>query len=139
MPDTPQKVFVLLFNARTENEGIHTLRIGERNIVLMFEIEDDATRFGVLLEAQDFPPVTVEAFESEEIEEFCRGAGYEAKLITDGTLMIPPENTVEQKDWDPDNPPEPGSAQAGGDAEMSEEDMSKAELDRIRQRLEKLL
>lgn len=138
MPDTPQKVFVLLFNARTENEGIHTLRIGERNIVLMFEVEDDATRFGILLEAQDFPPVAVEAFESEEIEEFCRGAGYEAKLITDGTLMIPPENSVEQTDWDPDNPPEPGSTKTG-DAEMSAEDMSKAELDRIRQQLEKLL
>ncbi len=138
MSETPQKVFVLLFNARTENEGIHTLRIGDRNIVLMFEVEDDATRFGILLEAQDFPPVTIEAFESEEIEGFCREAGYEAKLITDGTLMIPPENTVEQKDWDPDNPPEKGSA-AGASEEMTEEDLSKAELDRIRQRLEKLL
>ncbi|MEL6246886.1 MAG: DUF3110 domain-containing protein [Cyanobacteria bacterium J06648_16] len=134
MPDSPQKVFVLLFNARTENEGIHTLRIGDRNIVLMFEIEDDATRFGILLEAQDFPPVTVEAFESEEIEGFCREAGYEAKLIADGTLMIPPEETVEQIDWDPDNPPEKGSPAA-----ETAEEMSKAELDRIRQRLEGLL
>ena len=142
MPDTPQQVFVLLFNARTENEGIHTLRIGDRNIVLMFEIEDDATRVGVLLEAQDFPPVTVEAFESEEIEGFCREAGYEAKLITDGTLMIPPENSVEQTDWDPDNPPEKGDATAGtatASEAMTEEELSKAELDRIRQRLEKLL
>ncbi|MEO0542086.1 MAG: DUF3110 domain-containing protein [Cyanobacteria bacterium P01_A01_bin.105] len=141
MPDTPSKVFVLLFNARTENEGIHTLRIGDRNIVLMFEVEDDATRFGILLEAQDFPPVSVEAFESEEIEEFCRGAGYEAKLIADGTLMIPPENTVDQTDWDPDNPPEEGATQGRTphpEEDMSE-DMSKAELDRIRQRLENLL
>ncbi|MEL6139208.1 MAG: DUF3110 domain-containing protein [Cyanobacteria bacterium J06628_6] len=134
MPDSPQKVFVLLFNARTENEGIHTLRIGDRNIVLMFEVEDDATRFGILLEAQDFPPVTVEAFEAEEIEGFCREAGYEAKLIADGTLMIPPEETVEQIEWDPDNPPEKGSAAA-----ETAEEMSKAELDRIRQRLEGLL
>ena len=49
------RVFVLLFNARTENEGIHTIQLGDRNKVLMFESEDDATRFGVMLEAQDFP------------------------------------------------------------------------------------
>jgi hypothetical protein len=26
---TPMRVFVLLFNARTENEGIHTIQVGE--------------------------------------------------------------------------------------------------------------
>jgi Protein of unknown function (DUF3110) len=31
------RVFVLLFNARTENEGIHTIQLGDRNKVLMFE------------------------------------------------------------------------------------------------------
>gem|GEM_PF-3889562 len=51
----PKQVYVLLFNARSENEGIHTLQIGDRNVVLMFESEDDAIRFGGMLEAQDFP------------------------------------------------------------------------------------
>jgi hypothetical protein len=68
---TPMRVFVLLFNARTENEGIHTVRVGDRNQVLMFESEDDASRFALMLEAQDFPPATVEPMDSEEIEEFC--------------------------------------------------------------------
>ncbi|MCS6815504.1 MAG: DUF3110 domain-containing protein, partial [Cyanobacteria bacterium] len=54
------QVFVLLFNAGTDQEGIHTLKmmdpeLGERNVVLMFEAEDDATRFSLMLEAQDFP------------------------------------------------------------------------------------
>ena len=88
------RVFVLLFNARTENEGIHTIQIqdperGERNVVLMFESEDDATRFGLLLEAQDFPTPTVEAFELEEIEEFCRGADYDCNLVPEDTLAMP--------------------------------------------------
>jgi hypothetical protein len=65
------RVFVLLFNARTENEGIHTIQLGDRNKVLMFESEDDATRFGVMLEAQDFPEPAVEAIDDEEIKEFC--------------------------------------------------------------------
>ena len=41
------RVFVLLFNPGTENEGIHTLTVGDRNIVLMFESEDDATRYAL--------------------------------------------------------------------------------------------
>ncbi|MDE5117648.1 MAG: DUF3110 domain-containing protein, partial [Trichodesmium sp. St2_bin2_1] len=35
------QIFVLLFNARAENEGIHTIQIDDRNKVLMFESEDD--------------------------------------------------------------------------------------------------
>jgi hypothetical protein len=121
----PQRVFVLLFNARTENEGIHTIRIGDRNKVLMFESEDDATRFGLLLEAQDFPEATVEAIGADEIEEFCRCNDYDLELIEPGRLEIPPETNVEETDWQEaaDKPEEP---------EISD-------LERIRRQLEGLL
>lgn len=129
-----QQVFVILFNARTSNEGIHTLQVENRNVVLMFEAEDDATRFGLMLEAQDFPPCSVESFEQEEIEEFCQSAGYECKLVPEGTLAVPPEHNVENMDWDPDT--EPRTAIASSDSEM---EMSNSELDRIRRQLEGLL
>jgi len=48
---TPMRVFVLSFNARTENEGIHNIWLTIA-IQLIFESEDDATRFAVMLEAQ---------------------------------------------------------------------------------------
>ena len=132
------RVFVVLFNARTENEGIHSLKVGDRNIVLMFEDEDDATRFGGLLEAQDFPPCTVEGFESDEIEEFCRGAGYEAKHVETGTLVMPPEQNLESTDWDAKTRPEE-PLPLSEESSSSASDMSQNELDRIRQQLEKLL
>ena len=119
------RVFVLLFNARTENEGIHTIQTADRNKVLMFESEEDATRFGVLLEAQDFPDPKVEAFDQEEIVEFCRSIDYEWELVPAGALALPPENNVEKTDWQPDA--DPG-------LEMPETD-----LDRIRRQLEGLL
>ncbi|MEM1369802.1 MAG: DUF3110 domain-containing protein, partial [Cyanobacteria bacterium P01_H01_bin.15] len=41
-------IYVLLLNARTENEGIHTIQMGnQERIVLMFESEDDATRYAL--------------------------------------------------------------------------------------------
>ena len=129
---TDMTVYVVLFNARTENEGIHSLQVDGRNLVLMFEVEDDATRFGVMLEAQDFPPASVEAFDEEEIEEFCTEAGYEAVRVEDGTLIMPPEQTVEKTTWDPDAAPEETS-------KGSIQDASANEMDRIRAQLEKLL
>ena len=93
------RVFVLLFNARTENEGIHTIQLGDRNKVLMFESEDDATRFGVMLEAQDFPEPAVEAIDDEEIKEFCDSVDYDWELVPAGALEIPPENNVTQTQW----------------------------------------
>ncbi|NJN86728.1 MAG: DUF3110 domain-containing protein [Leptolyngbyaceae cyanobacterium SL_7_1] len=126
------RVFVLLFNARTENEGIHTVKLGDRNVVLMFESEDDATRFSLLLEAQDFATAAIEAFEVEEIEEFCQSANYECKLIEEGTLIIPPETNLEQTDWQVDTPPTLAP-------ETSTSDLSTSELDAIRRRLEGLL
>lgn len=124
------RVFVLLFNARTENEGIHTLKVDNRNVVLTFESEEDATRYGLLLEAQDFASPTVESFDLEEIEEFCEGTGYECKLVPEGTLAIPPESNVDETDWRPDAKPTPPSEPA---------ELADSELDAIRRRLEGLL
>jgi hypothetical protein len=128
------RVFVLLFGARTENEGIYTLKVGDRNIVLMFENEDDAMRYGLLLEAQDFATPTVECFDSEEIEEFCRSANYECKLVPEGTLELPPETNLEQTDW------QAASQQADGASATEEKpEFSTTELEKIRRRLEGLL
>ena len=124
------RVFVLLFNARTENEGIHTIQVGDRNKLLMFESEDDATRFALMLEAQDFPPATVERMDSEEVEEFCNGAGYDWELVPDGALAVPPESNVEDTDWK-----EEGTQPPESNAEIADD----AELDRIRRQFEGLL
>jgi hypothetical protein len=130
------RVFVLLFNARTENEGIHTVQMGDRNKVLMFESEDDATRYALLLEAQDFPTPTIEAIDSEEIEEFCRSADYEWEIIGDGKLEIPPDKNVDNTDWNPEGQySEPEKAKET----ETDSDMSSSELENIRRRLEGLL
>lgn len=127
----PMRVFVLLFNARTENEGIHTIQTGDRNKVLMFESEDDATRFALMLEAQDFPAPTVEAMDAEEIKDFCDSADYDWEVVPEGALALPPEINIEQTDWqlDEDKPP----------VEKPDSDVSDTDLDSIRRRLEGLL
>jgi hypothetical protein len=127
------RVFVLLYDAGTDNEGIHTIRFGDRNLVLMFEDEDDATRYSILLEAQDFREAMVTPIEQEEVEGFCQDAGYSCQLVPKGfvpqndserLLLVPPENNVEETDWQIDS---------------TEELTSESDLDQIRRKLEGLL
>ena len=123
-------VFVLLFNTGTGNEGIHTLKLKDpdvedmhQDVVLAFEEEDDATRFALLLEAQDFPLPVVEAIARQEIEEFCRESGLKMQFVEKGTLAVPPEANVSETDWQ----------------EEDDREAQESEFDRIRRQLENLL
>ena len=121
-------VFVLLFNARTDNEGIYSRREGDRNVILMFEQEDDAVRYADQLEAEDFPKLTVEGIDPEEIEEFCQDSDYDFILVTSEMLEIPPSLSVEETDWQPDKGQK--SASASDDS---------IDLEAMRKRLERLM
>ena len=105
------RVHVLLFDAGTDSEGIHSLEIAGRTVVLLFENPDDAERYAGLLEAQDFPVPTVEALDREDVDLFCREAGYEARLIESGFVpsndeerlfMAPPQSNRDVSNWKDD-------------------------------------
>ncbi len=136
------RVYVLLFNPGTENEGIHSLQIGSRNLILMFADEDDATRYALLLEAQDFLTPSVIAVDEREIEEFCQAADYDCQLVPAGFMpssdaerlfLTPPERNIAETDWEKDPMPE----MEFSDYETLE--VENPELEALRRRLEKLL
>ena len=130
------RVNVLLFDAGSDSEGSHSLEIAGRTVVLLFENPDDAERYAGLLEAQDFPVPTVESLDREDVELFCRDAGYEARFVASGFVpesdeerlfMAPPEANRDVSQWkDEESLPEP-------------EPSSSSELDALRKRLEGLL
>ena len=101
-------IFVLLYNSGTDKEGIHSIELKGKTIVLMFEDKDDATRYCGLLEAQDFPLPTVEMIDIEEIKDFCSKLDYECKLVEknfvpktaeDRLLISPPQKNLDTEDW----------------------------------------
>ena len=124
-------IFVLLYNSGTDKEGIHSIELKGRTIVLMFEEKDDATRYCGLLQAQDFPLPTVEMIDIEEIKDFCIKLDYEYKLVEknfvpktaeDRLLISPPQKNQEVEDW-------------GGD----KKNIKNTDLNTIKENLEKLL
>ena len=156
------RVHVLLFDAGTDSEGIHSLEIAGRTVVLLFENPDDAERYAGLLEAQDFPVPTVEALDREDVDLFCREAGYEARLIESGFVpsndeerlfMAPPQSNRDVSNWKDDAASNDAlsneAVSDGGVAEqqgvepalqgLETEPESNPELDELRRRLEGLL
>ena len=132
------RVHVLLFDAGTDSEGIHSLEISGRTVVLMFENPDDAERYAGLLEAQDFPVPAVEGLDREDVELFCRDAGYESRLIESGFVpnsdeerlfMAPPEANRDVSQW---------KEEADNDA-VDDQQEADPSLDALRKRLEGLL
>jgi len=136
-------VHVLLFDAGGDQEGIHSIELGGRTVVLLFEDPDDAERYAGLLEAQDFPVPTVEVLERQEIEIFCGEAGYEARFVPAGflpqsdeerLLIAPPERNMDVSRWQ-----EQVAADAASSAEEDSPPLGDAALEAFRRRLEGLL
>ncbi len=132
-------VHVLLYDAGQDSEGIHSLEVSGNTVVLMFENRDDADRYAGLLEAQDFPVPTIEALDREEIEIFCRQAGYEPRLVESGfvpktdedrLLLAPPSANRDVSTWQESEPGDETAAPTTGNS---------SDLDEIRRRLEGLL
>ena len=124
-------IFVLLYNSGTDKEGIHSIELKGRTIVLMFEDKDDAIRYCGLLEAQDFPLPTIEKINIDEIRNFCIKLDYECKLVDknfvpktaeDRLLISPPQKNLEVEDWNKNN-----------------DILEKDDLNSIKENLEKLL
>ena len=102
-------IIVLLYNSGTDKEGIHSIELKGRTIVLMFEEKDDAIRYCGLLEAQDFPLPTVEMININEIKDFCVKLDYECKLVEknfvpktaeDRLLISPPQKNLAFDNWE---------------------------------------
>ena len=139
-----ERVHVLLFDAGTDSEGIHSLELSGHTVVLLFEDEDDALRYAGLLEAQDFPAATVEAITRDEMETFCASAGYEARLVPAGfvpgtaeerLLLAPPERNLDLSHWKEQGEP---SVARDGDGDGDGESLD-PQLEAFRRSLEGLL
>ena len=119
---------MLLFDSGSEGEGIHTLELNGRTVVLMFEEEDDALRYAGLLAAQDFPEATPAAISREEIDLFCGQAGYDAQAVPSGfmpgtaeerLMLAPPERNLDTNEWREQQEQAPAeSAQPAVDPEL---------------------
>ena len=75
-----------------EREGAYSVQDEEGNRILyLFEKEDDAERYAMMLEDDDYPEMNVLEVEDEVMIKTCKVHGYNYTVITEDDVVIPPK------------------------------------------------
>ena len=83
-------MFILVDNS---TEGVYAVKAKDKSkIVQIFEKEDDAERYAMMLEEDDdYPEMHVLEVESEVMIKTCKVHGYNFTVITPNDIVIPPK------------------------------------------------
>ena len=82
----------ILTVAGKENEGAYSVTDDDGNQILyLFEEEDDAVRYALLLENSDYPEMHVLEVEDEVMVRTCEVHNYNYTVITSNDIVIPPK------------------------------------------------
>ena len=82
----------ILTVAGKENDGAYSLTDDDGNQILyLFEEEDDAVRYALLLENSDYPEMHVLEVEDEVMVRTCEVHNYNYTVITSNDIVIPPK------------------------------------------------
>jgi len=85
-------MFILTINGR-ETEGAYSVLNEEgEHILYLFEEEDDAVRYAMMLEEDGYPEMHVIEIEDEIMIKTCEMHDYQYTLITPDDIVIPPSN-----------------------------------------------
>ena len=85
-------MYILTMSGR-EGEGAYSVIDDDgENTLYLFEQEDDAIRFAMMLEdEQDYPEMHVLEVEDEVMIQTCQSHHYKYTVITPNDIVIPPE------------------------------------------------
>ena len=83
-------MFILTVEGK-ESEGAYSIpdEHGEQ-VLYIFEDEDDAIRFALLLEDQDYPEMHVIEVDGKVVVKTCELHDYRYSIITRNDIVIPP-------------------------------------------------
>ena len=83
----------ILTVAGKENDGAYSVTDDDGNQILyLFEEEDDAVRYALLLENSDYPEMHVLEVEDEVMVRTCEVHNYNYTVITSDDIVIPPKD-----------------------------------------------
>ena len=84
-------MFILTVSGK-ESDGAYSVTNDEGNEILyLFEDEDDAIRYALMLEDEGYPEMHVIEVEDEIMIKTCQVHGYNYTIITPNDIVIPPQ------------------------------------------------
>ena len=83
-------MFILTIHGK-EDQGAYSVKNEEgEHVLYLFEHEDDATRYAMQLEDNDYPEMHVIEVDPEMMIGVCEEHGYGYSVITPNDIVIPP-------------------------------------------------
>ena len=84
-------MFILTIHGR-EEEGAYSVKDDDgEQILYLFEEEDDATRYAMMLEEDGYPEMHIIEIDDEVMLTTCNIHGYQYSIITPNDIVIPPD------------------------------------------------
>ena len=84
-------MFIITINGK-EKEGAYSVTDDEGDQILyLFQEEDDAVRYAMMLEEDGYPEMHVIEIEDDLMLKTCEVHGYQYTLITPDDIVIPPD------------------------------------------------
>ena len=85
-------MYILTIHGK-ENDGAYSVQDDEgEHILYLFESEDDAIRFAMMLEESEHPPIHVLEVEDQVMLKTCQMHNYNYTVITEDDIVIPPDD-----------------------------------------------
>jgi hypothetical protein len=87
-------MYIITLDGR-EEEGAYSVKNEDGEQVLyIWEHEDDATRFAMMLEDRDYPDMNVMEIDDELIIKACELHDYQYIVFTPDDIVIPPDQNI---------------------------------------------
>jgi hypothetical protein len=83
-------MFILTINGKEKEGAYSVMNEDGEQILYLFQEEDDATRYAMMLEEDDYPEMHVIEIEDEVMIKTCEIHGYNYTIITTDDIVVPP-------------------------------------------------
>ena len=85
-------MFLITIRGR-ESEGAYSVLDDDgEHILYLFENEDDAVRYAMMLEEDGYPEMHVIEVDDESVIKTCKMHGYQYAIITPNDIVVPPSS-----------------------------------------------
>jgi hypothetical protein len=86
-------MFILTIKGREEEGAYSVLNPEGEHIVYLFQEEDDAVRYAMMLEEDDYPEMHILEVEDDMIIKACEYKDYSYTVITPDDIVVPPNSS----------------------------------------------
>ena len=84
-------MFILTLSGKNQEDAYSVTNSEGNQILYIFEQEDDALRFSMMLEDKDYPELDVVEVDDDLMIQTCEMHEYNYTIITANDLVIPPD------------------------------------------------